>query len=459
MSDIRRGRIMMVLAALLAVSAVVPAPGQMAGFSRDEFVRRRQALMENIREGAIILFGDVEAPAGGHFRQDNDFFYFSGIEEAGAVLVMVPAARQSYLFLPQQTPREEMMDGPNLLKDPEGKDRTGFADIYPSTYLDEFLARNLSRFGGKFHVRLSPRDTIDDARSETALMAGRRARSHYNDQLSLDQYRIVKLREHYPQMDFRDLTPAVDALRVVKTPEEIEILRRNGRLSAEAVKQAMSATRPGVYEYEIEAAALAVIFKNGARGPAYPPIVGSGPNTCILHYDRNARRVEDGDLVLMDFGADLGHMCMDITRTWPASGRFTDEQREIYRTVLEVQKACIEAFRPGATVQQVRDHVAAVLKAKGIDPRGLQGGFGHGVGLSTHDVPLGDVLREGMVMAIEPGLYVPDKGFGVRIEDTVLITRDGCEVLTRDVPKEIEDIEALLGTARSPMDGRRSRRP
>ena len=169
----------------------------------------------------------------------------------------------------------------------------------------------------------------------------------------------------------------------------------------------------------------------------------------------------------MDFGAGLDHLAMDIPRTWPATGRFTDEQREAYRIVLEVEKACIEAYRPGATPKDVRDHVARVMKAKGIDPRGQMGGFGHGVGRAVHDVPsgrglrggkgfahgaglavpdvpLGGVLKEGMVFAIEPALYYPEKNFGVRIEDTVLITKTGCEVLTRGVPKEIDEIEALM---------------
>jgi Xaa-Pro aminopeptidase len=233
-------------------------------------------------------------------------------------------------------------------------------------------------------------------------------------------------------------------MRAVKSPEERAIMRRNGRISAEAVRQAMLATRPSVFEYEIEAAAMAVILKGGARGAAYAPIVGSGPNSCIWHYDRNSRQVESGDLVLMDFGADLDHLTMDITRTWPASGRFTAGQKEAYRIVLEVQKACIEAYRPGATPKDVRDHVARVMKSKGLDPRGLEGEFGHGVGLSVHDVGLGGVLKEGMVFAIEPALYYPDKAMGIRIEDTVLITKDGCEVLTKDVPKEIDEIEKLL---------------
>jgi Xaa-Pro aminopeptidase len=421
---------------------------QRAGYPADEFGRRRAALAELVADGAVILFGDVEVPAGTHFRQDNDFFYFSGNEDLGAVLVMFPSAKQAYFFLPEQSAREVMVDGPNLLKDPAAKAKSGFTDILPVSYLDEFLARNMSRMNGTIRLRLSPRDTMDEARSETGLMAARKARSLYNSQMSLDQDRIDKLRSRYPQFAFEDVTPAVNALRSIKTPAEIEILRRNGRISAEGVRQAMLATRPGVFEYEIEAAAVAFILKNGARSAAYAPIVGSGPNSCTWHYDQNSRLVESADLVLMDFGADLDHLTMDITRTWPASGRFTEEQKAVYRTVLEVQKACIEAYRPGATPKDVRDHVSRVMKSKGIDPRGLEGGFGHGVGLSVHDVGLGGVLKEGMVFAIEPALYYPEKGFGIRIEDTVLITPAGCEVLTKDVPKEIEDIERLLASAR-----------
>jgi Xaa-Pro aminopeptidase len=432
----------------LAVLTGLLAPGlfaQRTGYSLEEFVRRRAALMDQVKDGAIVLFGDASVPAGTHFRQDNDFYYFTGNEDLGGVLVMVPFQRAgAYLFLPQRSAREIQYDGPGLLEDAAAKAKAGFTDVLAVGDLDEFLARLTGRGAGKLYVRLSPRDALDRARSETALWDGRRSRGHYNDQLSVDQYRIDKLRQRYPQMELVDIAPAIDALRAVKTPEEIEIMRRNGALSAAAVKQAMLATRPGVFEYEIEAAAMAVVLKGGAKGAAYAPIVGSGPNSCIFHYEKNGRRVGEGEVVLMDFGADLDHLAMDITRTWPASGKFTPEQREVYRIVLEVEKACIEAYRPGATTKDVRDHVASVMKAKGIDPRGQLGGFGHGVGLAVHDVPLGGALKEGMVFAIEPALYYPEKGFGVRIEDTVLITKTGCEVLTKDVPKEIDEVEKLL---------------
>jgi len=418
---------------------------QRVGYSKQEMIGRRGTLMDRLDAGLIVLFGDCMPTPGGHFRQDNDFYYFTGIEDTGAIVIMAPKTKESFLFLPRQTSREMMFEGKNLLKDEEAKQKTGFTDIYPVSYFDEFIARNARRYGLTFHMRLSPRDSVDNARWETLIFVGRKNRTHYNDQISLDNYRIKKLKERYPVMAFNDITPFIDEMRMIKSSEEIEILRRNGKVSAEGVKQAILATRPGVFEYQIEAAAMHVILKNGAKGAAYPPIVGSGPNSCIWHYDENARETEDGDLVLMDFGADLDYLCMDITRTWPVSGKFTPEQREVYEVVLAVQKACIEAYRPGVTSDDVQKHVAGVMKQKGIDPRGLEGGIGHYVGMCVHDVGLRGVpLKEGMVFAIEPALYYPEKNIGIRIEDTVLITKDGCEVLTKDVPKELEEIERLM---------------
>jgi Xaa-Pro aminopeptidase len=430
---------------LLLALAAGPLAAERVGFSRDEFLRRRQALRERTREGLIVLFGRDVPPEGAPSRQDNDFFYLCGVEDLGAILTIDARSGETSLFLPRQSAREEMISGPNLLADKSAPSRLGLAGVHDLGYFDESLAR-MARTGAALWLRLQPGDTVDDARSEVLIFEARKNRTHYNAQMTRDDFRIQRLRERYPAFEVRDVTPHLDALRAIKSPEEIAVLRRNGRLSAEAVRQAMLATRPGVFEYEIEAAARFVTLKGGARGMAFAPIVGSGPNSCIWHYDANGRKTEAGDLVLMDFGADLDHMAMDISRTWPVSGAFNSEQREAYEIVLTVEKACLEAYRPGATAADVQAHVAEVLKAKGLDGRGERGGFGHFVGLGTHDVgPRIARLEEGMVFAIEPGLYYPEKGFGIRIEDTVLITKDGCEVLTRDAPKEIADIEKLLG--------------
>jgi len=417
---------------------------QRAGYSKDEFVRRRAALAERAKEGMIILFGEAMPQPGAHFRQDNDFFYFTGVEDMNAVLIMNAKSGESHLFLPRQTPREEMVGGPNLLNNDKAKEKTGLTNLFDLTYFDEFISRNMRSFTTTW-LRLQPGDAADNDRSEVGLFRGRKNRLHYNDQISLDNYRVQKLKEGYPAFEFKDITPHIDALRVIKSAGEIEIMKRNGRISAEAVKQAMLASRPGAFEYEIEAAAMHVILKGGARGAAYPPIVGSGPNSCTWHYERNSRKTEAGDLILMDFGADLDQLCMDITRTWPANGKFTKEQREVYEVVLEVEKACIETYKPGVTSADVEKHVAEVMKQKGLDSRGLRGGLGHYVGMCVHDVgPRPQALQEGMVFAIEPALYYPEKSIGIRIEDTVLVTKDGCEVLTKGVPKEIDEIENLV---------------
>jgi Xaa-Pro aminopeptidase len=432
------------LASVLLLQSYVFA--QRTGYTKEEFMRRRAALMEQAKDGIIVFFGNAIPQSGAHFRQDNDFYYFCGREDVNAILMMIPRMKQSILFLPQTSEREDRFHGINLLKDPDGRKKTGLSSIQSLDSFDEYLARWTDREGKILHIRLSPRDTVDNARYEYKMFQARKNRIFYNDQISLDNYRVKKLVERYPYCEFKDIIPIVDSMRVIKTPEEIEVLRRNGKISADAVKQAMLKGKPGVFEYEIEAAAMSVILRHGARRFAYPPIVGSGPNSCILHYAENSRMVEDGEVVLMDFGGELDYMCMDISRTWPANGKFTDEQREVYTIALEVQKASIEAYRPGMTSADVRKYVAEKMKEMGIKTRGQRGGIGHGVGMATHDVGPVSPLREGMVFAIEPGLYYPEKNLGIRIEDTVLITKDGCEVLTKDVPKEIADVEKLLSS-------------
>jgi Xaa-Pro aminopeptidase len=418
---------------------------QRTGYSKAELVGRRGALMEAVKNGVIILFGEAQyvrsgwfAP-GAHFRQDNDFYYFTGNEDWNTILMMIPQTKQSFLFLPRLTASEIRSDGINLLEDEEAQQKTGMTRIFELSYFSQVLAQNVGRYK-TIYLRMISRGRVQSTNAKKDAV-------NLSDQISLDNYRIQKIKERFPYAEIRDITPFIDAMRVIKTPAEIAVSRRIGKISADGVKQAMLTTRPGVFEYEIEAAAMHAILKHGAKGAGYPPIVGSGINTCTLHYWQNSKQIEDGDLILMDFGGDLDYQMVDITRTWPANGRFTAEQREAYQVVLEVQKACIEAYRPGITAKDVQEYVAEVMKQKGMDPRGLRGGIGHYVGMEVHDVgPRGVPLKEGMVFAIEPALYYPEKGFGIRIEDTVLITKNGCEVLTKDVPKEIDEIEKLMTT-------------
>ena len=430
---------------LLPVIAGVALAAASAPFSPDECARRRAQLMETAREGLVVLFGETQAPPGSRFRQDNDFYYLTGINDSGAVLVLVSAGAEAHLFLPEQGAREIMVGGANLLRAADAAARLKLTSIAGLSALDEFLARRLSASGSLLYARLAPGDTLDSDRYEERLYMARRSRSHFNDYPAPDLARAAKLRAIFPDAQLRDVSPLLAKMRTIKSGAEIDSLRRNGLLSAAAVRQAMRQTRPGAFEYTLEGAAVGWVLAHGARGLAFQSIVAAGLNACTWHYERNDKVLAAGELVLMDFGADLDHLCMDISRTWPVSGTFSPEQREIYSAVLEVQKATIAACRPGADAASIRRAVAAKLAEKKTDPRGLQGDIHHFVGLGTHDGSPGELpLQAGMVLTVEPGLYYPERGIGVRIEDTILITADGCEVLTASVPKEIAEIEALL---------------
>ena len=227
--DTRLSRKILLAAVVMACTVGVPRMirAQRTGYPDEEFVRRRQALAARLQEGMLVLFGvDLPTP-GAHTRQDNDFYYLTGVEDLGAVLTMNAKSGEANLFLPRMTAREEMMSGPNLLKDDSAKARLGFANIYDVTYFDEFIARNTRAFAVTW-VRLQPGDTIDNARSEVLIFEGRKNRLHYNDQVSRDIHRLQKLQERFAGFGWKDVTPHLDALRMIKTGAEIDVLRRNG---------------------------------------------------------------------------------------------------------------------------------------------------------------------------------------------------------------------------------------
>jgi Xaa-Pro aminopeptidase len=226
-------------------------------------------------------------------------------------------------------------------------------------------------------------------------------------------------------------------------------MRKSCKIGAEGVKEAMKGTRPGMFEYELEAAARFVYTKLGARGDAFRPIVASGPNTLIWHYSANNRQMKDGDVVYMDYGADYEYYTSDITRTWPVSGRFTPEQEKMYRCILEVRDTVIAAMRPGVTIAKLRDIAEEVYKKHGFHKEFLAVNryIGHAVGISVHDVFPSDRARPfeaGVVFNVEPILEIPEKKIHLRLEDTVLITPTGAENMTAGVPANVEEVYTLI---------------
>ncbi|GBD31398.1 Xaa-Pro aminopeptidase [bacterium HR33] len=393
---------------------------------------RRSRLLARVDRGVIVIpaasTADFEAQwlRGIEFRQDDYFFYLAGLDSPDAWLVMAknPPFESVMLFLPPRDPAEERWTGPKLGPGPEASVLSGIAEVHPTTALDSILGVLLRRTGGPVYTTLPPP------------AAARRFPAVLRETAS----------------GLRDITPVLDSLRLIKDADEIERLRKAIAITAEAQKAAMRAVRPGMWEYQLEAIVEFTFRYMGATRVGFPSIVGSGSNTTILHYDKNLRQMQDGDLVLVDIGAEYGQYTADVTRTFPVNGTFSPRQRALYLLVLGAQQAALDAVRPGVTMAELdriarrylREH-SGDLCAPANCAEFFIHGLGHWLGMNVHDV--GDYrtpLAPGMVLTVEPGVYLPDEGLGIRIEDDVLVTDTGYELLSAGAPRTPEEIEALM---------------
>lgn len=401
---------------------------------------RRQSLLDRMRPGVAVVSAaglrDIEQdyPQDSDFRQANDFFYLTGLEtpDARLVLVAYPDGRNEVtLFLPPRNPMAERWTGPKLGPGVEAQQRTGVADVRPLPGFEDALGAWISDPGspvrdGAFWVADPP---CTPAPGGTGCVS-----------------------ETLGGVTVRPLGAELAALRVVKDPDELTRLRRAIQVTAAAQRAAMQAARPGLHEYELEAVIEYTFRSGGAERVGFPSIVGSGPNSTVLHYDKNRRRMEPGDLVVMDIGAEYGYYTADVTRTIPVSGRFTERQRALYELVLATQQAALDAVRPGVTLAELtgiargfmRDHSGDLCGERTCDAFFMHG-LGHWLGMDVHDV--GDYatpLAPGMVFTLEPGIYLPDEALGIRIEDDVLVTADGGVLLSDGAPRRPEEVEALM---------------
>jgi Xaa-Pro aminopeptidase len=418
----------------------------------DEFARRRSELAKQLKSGYAILFARDIIPEATHYREDNDFYYFTGISDPGATLVINISKGESLLFEPQQDHTTSMIYGANLLASPPSeREALGFKTVRPLQDLDLQLADLLgSDDNPSLWLRLGFPDKADGARMEVGRdHAWLFAHPYYTNSVPLDLATSKHLAERYPMVPVHDLTRVIDGMRNLKTSTEIAVLRRNGALSAEGMRNTIAQAKPGMYQYQLEALATYLFMNAGAQGVAYPAIVSSGKDINTWHYFSNRNRIEANQLVVFDYAASLDHETMDITRTFNISGKFTPEQTKWYAVDLEAQKACIDLLRPGHTYEEAADAAKSVYKNAGIEKQWMDWGFpGHFVGLATHDVliPRGPI-KAGQVVTVEPIVEFPDKQMHFRVEDTVLVTEKGPEILSSGVPKEIEAIEALVGSA------------
>ena len=428
---------------VLAVSSFAQSP-----FNKEEFAARRAKVFEQIPAGIAVLFAAKRQHYPLKFRQAPDFYYLTGVEEPSAVLVLVGPNKGSFLFVPRRTEPTIRADGPGIWQMEKREEFYGLTSVQP---VEEFLPMLafLGQRAKKLYMLTGSQGNVQNARVELDYYEALDASQSIFGGVSESKRAIGVIQQMLPQLALQPLNPLLDDMRWIKTPYEITLMKKSSEIAAEAMNEAIKGTRPGMYEYEIEAAARFVQTKRGARGDAFSPIVASGPNTMTLHYSANKSQMNDGDVVYMDYGADYHYYTSDITRTWPVSGRFTPEQEKMYRCILEARDAIIAAMKPGVTLNQLKDVADGVYKKHGFGKEFLALGryIGHTVGISVHDVDPSDRARPlvaGVVFNVEPLLEIPEKKIHMRLEDTVLVTENGAVNMTASAPAGIEEIYALI---------------
>jgi Xaa-Pro aminopeptidase len=442
-SALRYFLIIPVFIVVLAVSAVAQQP-----FNKAEFVARRAKLLEKIPDGIAVLFAAKRQHYPVKFRQAPDFYYLTGIEEAGAILVLSGPTKSAILFAPRRSEPEIRADGPGIWQLEKREEFYGLTRVQPiEEFLPMFAFTNPR--AKKLYMLTGSLGNVQNARDELDFHESLEASQSILGGVIEAKRMVAAVQQSVPQLTLQPLNPLLDEMRWVKSAYEIELIKKSSEIGAEGVKEAMKGTRPGMFEYELEAAARFVYTKRGARGDAFRPIVASGPNTMILHYSANNRQMQDGDVVYMDYGADYEYYTSDITRTWPVSGRFTPEQEKMYRCILEARDAIIAAMKPGVTIRQLQDVSHEVYKKHGFEKEFLALGryIGHTIGISVHDVDPRDPNRPlvaGVVFNVEPLLELPDKKIHMRLEDTVLVTPTGALNMTAGVPAGLEEVYALV---------------
>ena len=433
----------------------------MLGFSPDIFAARRERVLADLGGSALLLCSPANL-SDGRYRADSDLFYLTGVTEPEAVAVLRPDGEDGdfVLFVRPRHAEEERWSGERL--GPErAREIFGADAAYGNDALSEHLPKLLAE-ADEVYFRLGTESPAQG--------------------LVIDALRTARLRGAKKGVGPRGIIDPgrlLDPLRIIKSSEELERMRRAAAITVEAFTQMFGAVGPGVGEWELEGILDGAFRRKGASGPAYPTIVASGANACVLHYRDNDRTALEGDLVLVDAGAEVDHYASDVTRTLPVSGSFSALQRAIYEVVLEAHDRAIECIRPGASHESLH-HTARDVLVEGLMALGILEGdkaevieseaykpylphqTAHWLGLDVHDV--GDyassgvsrALEPGMVLTVEPGLYFPGPfergavaeeyaGIGVRIEDDVVVTAEGHEVLTGDIPVSVDEIERLVG--------------
>jgi Xaa-Pro aminopeptidase len=482
----RRARAL--LCAVVCAAGLLAPPVADAGPLQDDLKARRARVMEKLGPEALAIFWSAPTrlyslDVDYEYRQDSNLLYLTGIDQEETILILMPgnATRTEILFIREADPRREHWEGHSLTA-AEATEASGIRNVMRVREFEPFITSILSRrvHGHNRNEYKRFHDALEANRAKVALLLEPQAdlASEAGPVTSF----ATKLRERFFGFSVLDATPILHALRQIKTPVEQELMRKSLAISGDAHRAGMKAAAPGKFEYEVEAAIEEVYLRRGAMSWGYPSIVGSGPNSTILHYRKSTRKMEPGDLLLVDAAANYLGYTGDITRTYPVDGTFSREQRDIYEIVLAAQEAGMKAARAGSRPEDVQEVCDAVIRAGLLklglvtDANGQQfkiwstHGVLHHIGIDVHDVNTGGPLEAGMTFVIEPGIYIREaaldnlpgtaenqafiekvramvqkyRNIGVRVEDSFLLTAGGLERLSEGVPRTIEEIEAFM---------------
>jgi len=411
------------VSALLAVAPPAPVPDLPAAVYRE----RRERVMREL-EGCVAVLAAHGETSGvtEDYRQDGDFFWLTGLNESDAWMLLAPRAKyaRAALFLRPRDPERERWTGPREPLSPALRERYGVDRVGRGRPDRAAVGAAL---GAECVAVIAPVSDLKDERPDAVL--ARQVASALG-------LRLVHKRD------------LIARLRAAHEPQEVALMERAVEITRAGHEAAARAAVAGVSERDVQTKIEYAFFSNGATGLSYPSIVGSGPDGAVLHWDRNDRRLQAGDLVVVDAAAEYGRYASDVTRTYAASGHFTEEQARVYRAVYQAQEDIFSAIKPGVTMADLQEVAEASLKRAGYLEAFIHG-FGHFVGLDVHDAGRYDLpLPVGAIFTVEPGVYLPDRGFGVRIEDEVLVTETGYRLLSNRIPRKLEDVEAWMAAAR-----------
>lgn len=440
-------------------------PHYQTAFSKEEFARRRNQVSEKIGTNSIaVIQGASGIPGFKVFRQSNTFFYLTGLETARSYLLINGRNKKSTLYLPHRDEGMEKSQGKVLsAEDAElVMELTGIDQVKGIEFLSNDLVGSglIKPPGPVVFTEFSPAEIGNDSRDEILFGQAKNAADPWDGNPTREALFISKIQDRFPQFEIKDLTPILDEMRLIKSDEEIAVIRKATQIAGLAIIEAMRSTNPGVYEYQLEAAAKYIFYLYGSQGDGYPSIIGGGTNAYMGHYFHKTDILKDGDLVIMDYAPDYKFYTSDVTRIWPVNGKFDPAQKELYNFIVAYRDALFRYIKPGMTADEVLDRAAEEMEeyikdktfAKESHLKAVQEGikfrghFQHPVGMAVHDVGRvrGVPLEPGMIFTIDPMIWLHDERLYIRIEDVALVTEDGVENLSSFVPSKLEDVEATI---------------